>query len=73
MAKFFIHRPVFAIVIAIIISLIGIIAGLNTPIAQYPNISPPTINVDAYYTASSIKPSRRLLNSKSTARKAWTT
>ena len=49
MAKFFIHRPVFAIVIAIIISLIGIIAGLNTPVAQYPNISPPTINVNANY------------------------
>ncbi|MBQ9486796.1 MAG: efflux RND transporter permease subunit, partial [Selenomonadaceae bacterium] len=52
MAKFFIHRPVFAIVIAIIISLIGIIAGLNTPIAQYPNISPPTINVSAFYTGA---------------------
>ena len=52
MAKFFIHRPVFAIVIAIIISIIGIIAGLNTPIAQYPNISPPTINVNAYYTGA---------------------
>ena len=52
MAKFFIHRPVFAIVIAIIISLIGIIAGLNTPVAQYPNISPPTINVNAYYTGA---------------------
>ena len=52
MAKFFIHRPVFAIVIAIIISIIGIIAGMNTPIAQYPNISPPTINVDAYYTGA---------------------
>ena len=52
MAKFFIHRPVFAIVIAIIISLIGIIAGLNTPIAQYPNISPPTINVNANYVGA---------------------
>ena len=52
MAKFFIHRPVFAIVISIIISLIGIIAGMNTPVAQYPNISPPTINVNAYYTGA---------------------
>ena len=52
MAKFFIHRPVFAIVIAIIISLVGIIAGLNTPIAQYPNISPPTINVSAFYSGA---------------------
>lgn len=52
MAKFFIHRPIFAIVIAIIISLIGIIAGLNTPIAQYPVISPPTINVSADYSGA---------------------
>ena len=76
MAKFFIHRPVFAIVISIIISIIGVIAGMNTPIAQYPNISPPTINVSAFYTganASVVNPSRRLLKTKSTARKAWTT
>ncbi|MBR1646506.1 MAG: multidrug efflux RND transporter permease subunit [Selenomonadaceae bacterium] len=52
MAKFFIHRPVFAIVISIIISIIGVIAGMNTPIAQYPNISPPTINVSAFYTGA---------------------
>ncbi len=52
MAKFFIHRPVFAIVISIMIVIIGTIAGLNTPIAQYPNISPPTINVSAYYTGA---------------------
>ena len=52
MAKFFIHRPVFAIVIAIMIVIIGTIAGLNTPIAQYPNISPPTINVSAFYTGA---------------------
>ena len=52
MAKFFIHRPVFAIVIAIIISIIGTIAGMNTPVAQYPNISPPTINVSAFYTGA---------------------
>ena len=52
MAKFFIHRPIFAIVIAIIMVLIGIIAGLNTPVAQYPNISPPTVNVSAYYTGA---------------------
>lgn len=52
MAKFFIHRPVFAIVIAIMIVLIGTIAGLNTPIAQYPDISPPDINVQAFYSGA---------------------
>lgn len=52
MAKFFIHRPIFAIVIAIIIVLVGILAGLQLPIAQYPQISPPTISVSTSYTGA---------------------
>ena len=44
MAKFFIHRPIFAIVIALIITLVGILAALQLPIAQYPKISPPTVD-----------------------------
>ena len=49
MARFFIHRPIFAIVIAIIIVIIGTLAGLSLPIAQYPQISQPTINVSTTY------------------------
>ena len=41
MARFFIDRPVFAIVLAIIITLLGTIAGFSLPIAQYPNITKP--------------------------------
>ena len=52
MAKFFIHRPVFAIVISIIIVLAGAIAGLQLPIAQYPQISPPNVLVSAYYSGA---------------------
>ena len=52
MAKFFIHRPIFAIVIALIIVLVGILAGLQLPIAQYPQISPPTISVSTNYTGA---------------------
>ena len=52
MAKFFIHRPIFAIVIALIITLVGILAGLQLPIAQYPQISPPTISVSTTYTGA---------------------
>ena len=36
MSKFFIHRPIFAIVISIIIVIVGVLAGLQLPIAQYP-------------------------------------
>lgn len=49
MAKFFIERPVFAIVLSILITLTGLIAAFNLPIAQYPQIAPPTVNVRADY------------------------
>ena len=52
MAKFFIHRPIFAIVIALIIVLVGILAAIQLPIAQYPQISPPTISVSTNYTGA---------------------
>jgi multidrug efflux pump len=49
MGSFFIDRPVFAAVIAIIITLAGFMAMRVTPIAQYPNIAPPTVQVTAFY------------------------
>ena len=52
MAKFFIHRPIFAIVISLIIVLVGTLAGFQLPIAQYPQISPPTISVGTNYTGA---------------------
>ena len=45
MARFFIDRPVFAMVLAILITLLGAIAGFSLPIAQYPNITKPRISV----------------------------
>ena len=53
MAKFFIFRPVFAIVTAIVLTLAGVIAGINLPIAQYPQITLPTIRVSAVYPGAS--------------------
>src|SRR5215472_9886928 len=49
MAKFFIHRPVFAIVISLIILIAGGISIFSLPIAQYPQISPPTVEVEINY------------------------
>jgi hydrophobe/amphiphile efflux-1 (HAE1) family protein len=49
MAKFFIHRPVFAIVIAIVIVLAGSLSIVSLPIAQFPDISPPTVQVQLTY------------------------
>jgi len=52
MSRFFIQRPIFASVIAIIITLAGLMASRILPIAQYPNIVPPEIQVSATYTGA---------------------
>ncbi|KQD00168.1 multidrug efflux RND transporter permease subunit AdeJ [Acinetobacter soli] len=53
MAKFFIHRPIFAWVIALVIMLAGILTLTKMPIAQYPTIAPPTITIAATYPGAS--------------------
>jgi len=55
MAKFFIDRPVFAWVLALIIVLGGLLSIVQLPIAQYPNIAPPTISVSATYPGASAR------------------
>ncbi|MDU3155360.1 MAG: efflux RND transporter permease subunit, partial [Hafnia alvei] len=49
MAKFFIDRPIFAWVIAIIIMLAGTLAIMKLPVAQYPTIAPPAVSISAVY------------------------
>ena len=53
MSKFFIHRPVFAGVIAIIIVLAGLVAAKLLPVAQYPEIAPPTVLITTTYPGAS--------------------
>lgn len=55
MAKFFIDRPIFAWVIAIIIMLAGALAILKLPVAQYPTIAPPAIQISATYPGADAK------------------
>ncbi len=52
MVNFFIERPIFASVMSIIITLTGLISIFTLPIAQYPQISPPTVQVVAQYTGA---------------------
>ncbi|MFC3690614.1 efflux RND transporter permease subunit [Chenggangzhangella methanolivorans] len=54
-AKFFIERPVLANVIALLTILIGAIAFLKLPVAQYPDVTPPTVQVTARYPGASAK------------------
>ena len=49
LSRFFIDRPVFAGVISVIIVLVGFIAVFTLPIAQYPDITPPTVQVTCLY------------------------
>ena len=53
MSRFFIHRPIFASVISIIIVIAGIMAARVLPIAQYPEIAPPTVIISASYPGAS--------------------
>ncbi|MGE5147222.1 MAG: efflux RND transporter permease subunit, partial [Candidatus Eiseniibacteriota bacterium] len=52
-SHFFIDRPIFAAVISIIITLIGAVAYFSLPVAQYPEIAPPSISVTASYPGAS--------------------
>lgn len=53
MTKFFITRPIFASVLSIIIVLAGLAAAFKLPIAQYPQIAPPTVTITATYPGAS--------------------
>jgi multidrug efflux pump len=53
MAKFFIDRPIFAMVIAILVMLVGGLSIVSMPIEQYPTIAPPSIQITASYPGAS--------------------
>ncbi len=53
MSKFFINRPIFASVLSIIIVIAGLVASRVLPIAQYPQIAPPTVLITAIYPGAS--------------------
>jgi len=53
LSRFFIDRPIFAAVIAVIITLIGAISYFFLPVAQYPEVVPPTVTVTAVYPGAS--------------------
>ncbi len=53
MSRFFIDRPIFAWVIALIVILLGIMSITRLPIARYPNIAPPSVSINASYPGAS--------------------
>ena len=55
MARFFIDRPIFAWVIAIVIMVAGVLSILGLPVSQYPSIAPPAITINANYPGANAK------------------
>ena len=53
MSRFFIERPVFATVLALILVIAGLMSALALPVAQYPEIAPPTVTITATYPGAS--------------------
>ena len=64
MLNFFIERPVFSTVIALVMILVGVLAALGLPIAQYPQVVPPQVTVSTSFPA----PMRTSLHSRSPPR-----
>ena len=54
-STFFINRPIFSIVIAVVLTLVGLIALTTLPVSQYPNITPPVASVSAIFTGADAK------------------
>ncbi|MGC1634714.1 MAG: efflux RND transporter permease subunit, partial [Candidatus Acidiferrales bacterium] len=52
MSKFFINRPIVAIVISIVMVILGTITIIELPVAQFPNIAPPEVQIQATYVGA---------------------
>lgn len=59
MSKFFIERPIFAWVLAIVIMLAGVLSILQLPVNQYPNIAPPAVSVSVTYPGASAETTQK--------------
>src|SRR5215471_6497492 len=53
LSRFFIDRPIFAVVVSVVITLAGAIAVASLPVAQYPQITPPSVSVSISYPGAS--------------------
>jgi multidrug efflux pump subunit AcrB len=52
-SRFFIERPIFASVLSIVIVVVGLVSLTALPIAQFPEITPPVVQIDAEYPGAS--------------------
>ena len=77
MSKFFINRPIVAMVIAILMVIVGAVTITTLPVAQFPNIVPPEIRLQATFVGADAKtlskPWPRRSSNRSMAWTTWTT
>ena len=55
LSKFFIDRPIFATVLSVLIFLAGSLSVVTLPVSQYPQVTPPTIQIDCNYPGANAK------------------
>ena len=65
MSKFFIDRPIFAWVIALLITLLGAVAITQLPVAQYPSVAPPSISINSNYAGTSAETLQNTVDAES--------
>src|SRR6188474_3454360 len=54
-SHFFIDRPIFATVLSVVIAIVGVVAATQLPVAQYPDVAPPTVQVTATYPGANAR------------------
>ena len=52
-SHFFIERPIFSIVLSVLLTIAGIVAQRSLPVSEYPEIAPPTVNISTVYPGAS--------------------
>ena len=52
-SHFFIERPIFAAVLSVLLTIAGAVAQRSLPVAEYPEIAPPTVNITTFYPGAS--------------------
>src|SRR5512145_2546734 len=55
LARFFVDRPIFATVLSLLIIIVGGVSLIGLPVAQYPEVAPPTVEVTAFYPGANAK------------------
>lgn len=71
MSNFFIDRPVFAWVLAILLCLCGTLSIMSLPVEQYPDLAPPNVRITANYPGASAQTLEKLVPGRAAMDRTW--